>query len=72
MLAYLRRDDKETILVVVNLSRAVQPAELDLKSFAGLIPVEMNGLTEFPSNGATRGNITSEFFRRRQLVFSGP
>ena len=48
VLAYLRRDDKETILVVANLSRSVQPAELELKPFAGLIPVEMNGLTEFP------------------------
>jgi maltose alpha-D-glucosyltransferase / alpha-amylase len=48
VLAYLRRDDKETILCVVNLSRAVQPAELDLRAFGGMIPVEMYGLTEFP------------------------
>src|SRR5438067_5327190 len=40
VLAYLRRDDKETILVVANLSRTVQPAALDLKPFAGLIAVE--------------------------------
>jgi maltose alpha-D-glucosyltransferase / alpha-amylase len=51
ILAYLRRDDRETILIVVNLSRAVQPAELDLRAFAGMIPVEMNGLTEFPRIG---------------------
>jgi maltose alpha-D-glucosyltransferase / alpha-amylase len=48
VLAYVRRDERETILAVVNLSRSVQPAELDLKAFAGLIPIEMNGLTEFP------------------------
>ncbi len=48
VLAFVRRDDKETILVVVNLSRNVQPAELDLKPFAGLAPIEMWGLTEFP------------------------
>jgi maltose alpha-D-glucosyltransferase / alpha-amylase len=48
ILAYLRGDDRETILCVVNLSRSVQPAELRLESFAGLIPVEMLGLTEFP------------------------
>jgi maltose alpha-D-glucosyltransferase / alpha-amylase len=48
VLAYLRRDDRETILVVANLSRSLQPTELDLKAFAGLIPVEMSGLTEFP------------------------
>src|SRR5687767_6607008 len=48
VLAFLRRDDRETILVVVNLSSGVQPAALDLQAFAGLIPVEMPGLTEFP------------------------
>src|SRR6476646_3649630 len=51
ILAFLRRDDRETILVVANLSRDVQPAPLDLAAFAGLIPVEMNGLTEFPRIG---------------------
>jgi len=51
ILAYLRRDDRETILIVANLARSVQPAELDLKAFAGLCPVEMNGLTEFPRIG---------------------
>ena len=48
ILAFLRRDARETILVVVNLSRAVQPAALDLSEFTGLLPVEMSGLTEFP------------------------
>jgi len=51
VLAYLRRDERETVLVVANLSRAVQPAELDLKAFAGLVPVEMSGLSEFPRIG---------------------
>jgi maltose alpha-D-glucosyltransferase/alpha-amylase len=51
ILAYLRRDDRETILVVVNLSRDVQPAALDLVRFAGLMPVEMKGLAEFPRIG---------------------
>ncbi len=51
VLAFLRRDDHETILVVANLSRTVQPAELDLKAFAGLIPIEMAGLAEFPRIG---------------------
>ena len=48
ILAYLRRDERETILAVVNLSRDVQPAAIDLSPFAGLVPVEMQGLTEFP------------------------
>jgi maltose alpha-D-glucosyltransferase/alpha-amylase len=51
VLAYLRRDEHETILIVANLSRTVQPVELDLQRFAGLIPVEMNGLAEFPRIG---------------------
>jgi maltose alpha-D-glucosyltransferase/alpha-amylase len=53
ILAYLRRDERETILCVVNLSRAMQPAELELQAFAGLIPVEMAGLTEFPRIGTS-------------------
>jgi maltose alpha-D-glucosyltransferase/alpha-amylase len=48
VLAFLRRDDRETILVVVNLSSTVQPAMLELAAFAGLVPVEMSGLTGFP------------------------
>jgi len=48
VLSFLRRDERETILVVANLSRTVQPAELDLSAHAGLVPVEMTGLTEFP------------------------
>lgn len=51
ILSFLRRDANETILVVANLSRTVQPTELDLRQFAGLIPVEMWGLTEFPRIG---------------------
>src|ERR1051326_5068609 len=48
VLASLRRDDRETILVVVNLARTVQPAELDLRGYTGQVLVEMSGLTEFP------------------------
>jgi maltose alpha-D-glucosyltransferase/alpha-amylase len=51
ILAFLRRDERETILIVANLARSVQPVELELKAFAGLIPVEMAGLTEFPRIG---------------------
>ncbi|HZT77368.1 MAG TPA: maltose alpha-D-glucosyltransferase [Vicinamibacterales bacterium] len=71
VLAYLRRDDKETILVVSNLSRTVQPAALDLRSFAGLTPVEMGGLTEFPRIGddpyfLTLGPYASYWFTLQQ------
>ena len=42
-----------SILCVANLSRIVQPVELDLRAFAGMVPVEMLGYTEFPTIGAT-------------------
>ncbi|MBI2835554.1 MAG: maltose alpha-D-glucosyltransferase [Acidobacteria bacterium] len=48
ILAYVRRYEDETILVTANLSRAVQPAELNLSDFADLTPIEMLGRTAFP------------------------
>jgi maltose alpha-D-glucosyltransferase/alpha-amylase len=48
VLAFLRRDREETLLVVANLSRFVQPVELDLAAHAGSTPVELFGRTEFP------------------------
>ena len=51
VIAYVRRDEDETILCVANLSRAVQPVEIPLREFAGLTPVEMLGQTEFPRIG---------------------
>ncbi len=53
VLAYVRRYEQTTILCVANLSRTVQPAEIDLSRFAGLVPVEMLGQTEFPRIGDT-------------------
>jgi len=52
VLAYVRRYDRDVILCVANLSRSVQPVQLDLSAFAGLIPVEMMGYTDFPPIGA--------------------
>jgi maltose alpha-D-glucosyltransferase/alpha-amylase len=49
ILSYLLRFEGETILVVVNLSRFVQPVELDLNGFNGYTPVELFGRMEFPS-----------------------
>ena len=51
VLAYVRRYMGEIILVTANLSRFVQPAELDLSEFKDHIPVEMIGRTEFPRIG---------------------
>ncbi len=53
ILAFVRAFEDETILVVVNLSRFVQPAELDLSAFEGRRPVEMFGRVEFPQVGPT-------------------
>ncbi len=51
ILVFIRRYKSEIILVTANLSRYVQPAELDLSEFKGRIPVEMIGRTEFPPIG---------------------
>ena len=51
VLAYLRRDDNETILFVANLSRYAQSAELDLSEFRGQTPLEMFGKSRFPPIG---------------------
>jgi maltose alpha-D-glucosyltransferase/alpha-amylase len=51
ILAYIRRHQHDVILCVANLSRSVQPVELDLRAFAGCRPVEMLGYTDFPRIG---------------------
>jgi maltose alpha-D-glucosyltransferase/alpha-amylase len=48
VLAYLRSDGEQTVLVVANLSRFSQPVELDLRRFKGMRPVELIGETPFP------------------------
>jgi maltose alpha-D-glucosyltransferase/alpha-amylase len=51
VLAFVRRTPAQCLLVVANLSRFVQPAELDLSSFKSLTPVELFGHKEFPPIG---------------------
>jgi maltose alpha-D-glucosyltransferase / alpha-amylase len=51
VLAFLRRYGQECILVVANLSRFSQPAELDLSDFSGVQPIEMFGRVPFPAIG---------------------
>jgi maltose alpha-D-glucosyltransferase / alpha-amylase len=74
VLVYVRTYQDDTILCVANLSRTVQPVELDLSRFRGMIPVEMLGLTEFPRIGElpyflTLGPYAFYWFR---LVQSAP
>jgi maltose alpha-D-glucosyltransferase/alpha-amylase len=51
VLAFVRRWQDETILVVANLSRNVQYVEIDLHEMKGLTPIELFGGTAFPSVG---------------------
>src|ERR1700719_3794613 len=48
VLAFLRRYENETILVVVNLSRFAQVVELDLARFSGCRPIEGFSRNPFP------------------------
>jgi maltose alpha-D-glucosyltransferase/alpha-amylase len=51
VLVFMRRLGDEMILVVANLSRFVQFAELDLSAYKGMVPVELFGRTPFPAIG---------------------
>jgi maltose alpha-D-glucosyltransferase/alpha-amylase len=51
VLPYVRQYESETLLCVVNLSRFVQYAELDLSRFDGWRPTELIGETPFPAIG---------------------
>jgi maltose alpha-D-glucosyltransferase/alpha-amylase len=51
ILAFVRRYGDETLLIVANLSRFVQYAEIDLSAFEGATPVELFGHVEFPPVG---------------------
>ncbi|HKK40658.1 MAG TPA: maltose alpha-D-glucosyltransferase, partial [Cryomorphaceae bacterium] len=48
VMAFTRTYEDETILVVVNLSRFAQAAEIELEDFAGFVPVELFSKNEFP------------------------
>jgi maltose alpha-D-glucosyltransferase/alpha-amylase len=51
ILAFIRKYEDETLLVVVNLSRLAQFVELDLSEFRGRRLVELFGQTKFPLIG---------------------
>ena len=48
IVAFVREFEDERILIVANMSRFVQYADLDLSAYRGLVPVEMFGRVEFP------------------------
>ena len=49
VIAFVRRHEHETLLIVANLSRYVQWTSLDLSLFIGMVPVELFGSVEFPA-----------------------
>jgi maltose alpha-D-glucosyltransferase / alpha-amylase len=51
ILAFLRIDRDDVVLVVANLNDRSQPVELDLSAWAGAVPIEMLGDTRFPAIG---------------------
>ena len=72
VLAYIRESGKEQVLVVNNLAGTVQAVELDLRSLAGSIPIEMFGNSLFPRIGElpyllTMGPYAFYWFKLRRL-----
>ncbi|MDR3639179.1 MAG: maltose alpha-D-glucosyltransferase [Isosphaeraceae bacterium] len=51
VVAYVRRYQDQVVLIVNNLSRFAQPAELELSSWQGATPIEIIGNTPFPKIG---------------------
>ncbi|MBA3831407.1 MAG: maltose alpha-D-glucosyltransferase [Chthoniobacterales bacterium] len=58
VLAFLRRHEEESILVVANLSRFAQPVELDLSRFNGCAPMEVFSRNVFPAIKKARYTLT--------------
>ncbi|WP_158827992.1 maltose alpha-D-glucosyltransferase [Mucilaginibacter lacusdianchii] len=48
VLSFTRTYEDQTMLIIVNLSRFTQPVELDLSTFAGYVPVEIQSRNRFP------------------------
>jgi maltose alpha-D-glucosyltransferase/alpha-amylase len=73
VLAFVRRYLDETVLCVANLSRSMQPVELDLSAFRGMHLIEMLGQTEFPKVGEhtyflSLGAYAFSWFRLQQAA----
>jgi maltose alpha-D-glucosyltransferase/alpha-amylase len=58
VLAFVRRYEDETTLVVANLSRMAQHTSLNLTEFTEKVPVEIFGQTEFPVIGEAPYSVT--------------
>jgi maltose alpha-D-glucosyltransferase / alpha-amylase len=51
VLAYVRENDEDRVLCVMNLSRFPQPVELMIEHLAGKVPIELLGRVRFPAIG---------------------
>jgi maltose alpha-D-glucosyltransferase/alpha-amylase len=49
ILAFIRRDEKQCVLVVCNLARSVEMVGLNLAGFQQMVPVEIFGQNAFPA-----------------------
>ena len=58
VLVFTRTWQKETVLVVVNLSRYAQFLEVDLEEYKGLVPVEIFSQNKFPKIGKNEYQLT--------------
>jgi maltose alpha-D-glucosyltransferase / alpha-amylase len=58
ILAFTRTYDDETILVIANLSRFSQAAELHLSKYIGIVPLELYHHTRFPTIKEKEYNVT--------------
>jgi len=75
ILAFTRSYEDEHILVVVNLSRYAQPAEIDIREFEGYQPVELQSKNKFPIIKNTRyflslGSYTFQWFSLQKISAS--
>jgi maltose alpha-D-glucosyltransferase/alpha-amylase len=51
VLAFMREHEGQQLLCVFNLARSAQAVELDLRQYAGAVPVELTGASAFPPIG---------------------
>jgi len=61
ILAFIRNYDDESVLVVANLSRFSQAAELDLSEYEGYVPEEVFSGNAFPKIGTEPYTLTMGF-----------
>jgi maltose alpha-D-glucosyltransferase/alpha-amylase len=51
ILVFLREDGEHSLLCVFNMASTTQPVEIDLSEYAGMVPREVFGGTDFPPIG---------------------